>query len=150
MKADDGCYPSCLGMESTGNELALVPLEPSRSTVTIAGGPSMLNGHSTSSRSNMHHSSSFGSAFADINDGHDSFMSIKKVERGGLAGLQNLGNTCFMNSAIQCLVHTPRLAEYFLQEYSDEINIENPLGMHVCHCFIILLFSCFVTCGCYI
>lgn len=59
----------------------------------------------------------------------------------GMTGLKNLGNTCYMNSVLQCMSATVPLARYFLSKpiaipgglqiggnYRRSINVDNPLG----------------------
>jgi ubiquitin carboxyl-terminal hydrolase 4/11 len=51
------------------------------------------------------------------------------TSRAGLTGLTNLGNTCFMNTIIQCLSNTAPLAKYLLtNSYKEHINIESKYG----------------------
>ena len=52
-----------------------------------------------------------------------------EVSRKGKAGLNNVGNTCFLSSVVQCLSHTTPITRILLgNRHVKDINRDNPLG----------------------
>lgn len=54
-----------------------------------------------------------------------------KPSTAGLVGFDNLGNSCYMNCILQCLMHAEPLLNYFLEQRKDESENNNQCGQWV-------------------
>lgn len=138
---DGGCLSSFQENGCNERDSGSLAAEPCRSSISVAEGLSTSKNVSRSCSSEISQSQLLTSPSSELDAVHGTSIVATRGPSLGLNGLLNLGNTCFMNSAIQCLVHTPEFAQYFREDYHKEINWKNPLGMVVSICFF-FYFSC--------
>lgn len=61
-----------------------------------------------------------------LNPANGSLNNVEKYQFE--IGLENLGNTCFMNSSLQCIIHVYPLMKYVLEgNIESSLNVNSPM-----------------------
>ncbi|GFR98798.1 ubiquitin carboxyl-terminal hydrolase 15, partial [Elysia marginata] len=122
---EDGSWPR--QQKTTSSYNSNYPSTRFSSAGSSSAFDSSISSNQQTSSAGMRYNSSAINSFYSTRNGYDRSGGNNKP---GLCGLANLGNTCFMNSALQCMSNVPQLTEYMLgSQWEKELNKKNPLGM---------------------
>eukprot|EP00792_Barthelona_sp_PAP020_P000952 TRINITY_DN11597_c0_g1_i1.p1 TRINITY_DN11597_c0_g1~~TRINITY_DN11597_c0_g1_i1.p1 ORF type:complete len:790 (+),score=182.05 TRINITY_DN11597_c0_g1_i1:38-2407(+) len=91
----------------------------------------LLSSHQN--RVSLNHHTHFSSSFENYGRYLTKFNGSQKSVLKGVSGLRNLGNSCYMNAALQCLSNTILLRNYFLgAQYQQDLTPQNTLASKDC------------------